>query len=59
MDLGEMGCGGKDWIDLAQDRDQRWGFCEHSTKPLGCMKCWEFFELLLQLVNIHNTSQYI
>ena len=23
MDLKEVGCGGKDWIDLAQDRD-RW-----------------------------------
>jgi hypothetical protein len=22
MDLGEIGCGGVDWIGLAQDRDQ-------------------------------------
>jgi hypothetical protein len=24
MDVREIGCGGVDWIDLAQDRDQ-WG----------------------------------
>jgi hypothetical protein len=24
MDLKEIGCGGLDWIDLAQDRDQCW-----------------------------------
>ena len=23
MDLQEMGCGGMDWISLAQDRDRR------------------------------------
>jgi hypothetical protein len=34
MDLREIGCGGMDWINLAQDS------CEHGDEPSGSIKCW-------------------
>ena len=34
MDLQEVGCGGMDWIELAQDRD-RWGALANTL-----MKFW-------------------
>jgi hypothetical protein len=34
MDLREIGWGGTDWINLAQDKDQ-WRACEHSDEPSG------------------------
>jgi hypothetical protein len=30
-DLGEIGCGGMDWIHLAHDRDQWWAFVNTVT----------------------------
>jgi hypothetical protein len=39
MDLGEVGWGNVDWIDLAQDR-KRWreSSCEFGIEPLGFTK---------------------
>jgi hypothetical protein len=31
MDLGEIGYGGMEWVDLAQDK----GSCEHGNEPSG------------------------
>ena len=46
MDLQEVGCGGMDWIDLAQD----WVFVatfECGNEPLGSIKCGEFLDCLI------------
>jgi hypothetical protein len=38
-DLGEIGWGDVDWIDLTQDRDQ-W----RALVNTGSIKCWEILE---------------
>ena len=35
MDLQELGCGGMDWIDLAQDRDKWWARVKAVMKLRG------------------------
>jgi hypothetical protein len=40
--LQEVGCGGMDWIDLAQDKDKVTGTCERDNKPSCSIKCGEF-----------------
>jgi hypothetical protein len=44
MDLPEVGWGGMDWINLAQDRGQLAGSCEYGYEPSGSIKCGEFLE---------------
>jgi hypothetical protein len=40
MDRREIGWNGVHEIDMAQDRYQWRGSCEHGIEPSGFMKCW-------------------
>ena len=41
MNLQEVGCGGTDWIELAQDRGKIAGTCECGNEPPDSIKCRE------------------
>jgi hypothetical protein len=44
MVLQEVGPGGIDWIELAQDRDKRWALVNAVMKLSGSLKCREFLD---------------
>jgi hypothetical protein len=43
MDLGEIGWDGRDWIELAQDRDRWRALCEYGDEPSGSLKLLGIF----------------
>jgi hypothetical protein len=44
MDLREVGWDGRDWIDLAQDRDRWRAYVNAVMKPPVSIKCSEVLE---------------
>jgi len=44
VDLQEVGCGGMDWIELAQDRDRWWAIATAEMNLRGSIKCGEFLD---------------
>jgi hypothetical protein len=46
IDLGEIGCGGMDWIDLSRDKVPAEGCFGNGNEPAGSTSCLGVFEYL-------------
>jgi hypothetical protein len=56
MDLGEIGWDGRNWIELAQDRDQ-WRALVNTVMKLRVPEnCWEFSEWLYKWQLLRKVS---
>jgi hypothetical protein len=56
MHLTEVGWGGLDWVDLAQDRGQWRAIVNITLKSSGSIKCWEIHECLSNWVLLKKGS---
>jgi hypothetical protein len=44
MDLREVGCGGVDWMELAQDKDRWCALVSAIMNLRDSITCWEFLD---------------
>jgi hypothetical protein len=47
-----------DWIDLAQDWDQRGRSCEHGCEPSSSIKCWDILKWLSDWQLLKNPAAW-
>lgn len=59
MKVQEIGWGGVDWIEMAQDREKWWAFVNAVMKLSVCIKCKEYPELMkISLISSSRRNSY-